>query len=61
MGLVTTTMLSQIPTQVDHFYIVRASTSVHGQSCKIQKAALFTHFDQKKAHISGCKIVQNCA
>ena len=40
-------------------WIVRASTLVHGYSCKIHKAGLFTHFGQKNTHISGCKIVQN--
>ena len=40
-------------------HTLRASTSVYGYSCKIHKAALFTHFGQKNTHISGCKIVQN--
>ena len=28
--------------------------------CKIEKGSLFTHFDPKNTHISGCKIVHLC-
>ena len=51
-------LFSLIHTRTRLLYL-RASTSVHGYSCKIHKAALFTHFGQKNTHISGCKIVQN--
>ena len=30
------------------------------KSCKIEKVAHFTHFEQKNTHISGCKIVHLC-
>ena len=42
------------------FYIlatVRAFPSTNVNSFKIEKGASFTHFEQKKTHISGCKVV----
>ena len=39
---------------------IRATTSVIKKSCRIQKVAHFTYFDQKNTHISGCKIVHKC-
>ena len=44
-----------------YFYVLGHSslptTSTLVKSCKIQKVTYFTHFDQKNAHISGCKIL----
>ena len=40
--------------------IARATASAHAKSCKIQKVVHFTHFEQKKTYISGCKIVHKC-
>ena len=34
--------------------------SVHVKSCKIEKIAHITHFEQKNTHISGCKIMYLC-
>ena len=39
------------------YYIIRATGWAHAKSCKIYKVVYFTHFKQKKTHISGCKIM----
>ena len=49
--------------QINHVFsmsLVRALASVCVKSCKIEKVAHFTHFEQKDTHISGCKIVHLC-